>query len=152
MQGWLQEGFPPEKLVLGTAGFARTFTLASRPRGTGVGQAVITVGVPGNFSDTEGLLTYQEVWIIRTAYVIYQCSACSSNRPGGMDNQQINSIPVVPCLFTCQEVWIIRTAYVIYQCSACSSNRPVGMDNQQITSIPVLACLFTCQEGWIGNM
>ncbi|PVD38778.1 hypothetical protein C0Q70_01401 [Pomacea canaliculata] len=61
VQGWLQEGFPAEKLVLGTAAFARTFSLATRPRGTGVGQRAVSIGVPGNFSDTEGLLTYQEI-------------------------------------------------------------------------------------------
>lgn len=61
VQGWLREGFPSEKLVLGTAAFARTFTLTARPTGTGVGQPAINVGLPSNFSDTEGLLTYQEI-------------------------------------------------------------------------------------------
>jgi hypothetical protein len=79
VQGWLREGFPKEKLVLGIAAFARTFTMVAQPTGTGVGQPVLNIGVPGNFSDTEGLLTYQEVSLV-CVYICVCVRVCARAR------------------------------------------------------------------------
>ncbi|CAG5126646.1 unnamed protein product, partial [Candidula unifasciata] len=58
--GWIQAGFPAEKLVLGVAGFGRSFSLTSDPSGSGLGQPVSGGGAAGAFSGEPGLLDYGE--------------------------------------------------------------------------------------------
>ncbi|KAL8606619.1 hypothetical protein ACOMHN_009504 [Nucella lapillus] len=70
VQGWLREGTPRGKLVLGVPAFARTFVLTARPRGNGLGDPVtdlnqrppqqLPLGLR-RFTDDGGLLTYQNV-------------------------------------------------------------------------------------------
>ncbi|KAK3793091.1 hypothetical protein RRG08_038596 [Elysia crispata] len=60
-RGWLQAGFPPNKLVMAVSASGRSFTLTSAPVGTGLGQPVSGPGQVGERSVEEGLLDYGEI-------------------------------------------------------------------------------------------
>ena len=65
MGGWIEGGFPADKLVLGVAGYGRSFTLASEPEGNAVGQEVTGGGAPAPYSGSRGMLDYGEVTLLK---------------------------------------------------------------------------------------
>ncbi|CAB3369645.1 Hypothetical predicted protein [Cloeon dipterum] len=60
IQFWLNNGCPPEKLVLGAPTFGRTFNLAN-PNSPGLGAVAIGPGVPGPYTMESGFMAYFEI-------------------------------------------------------------------------------------------
>lgn len=60
IQGWIQSGADPQKLVLGIGLYGRTFTLAN-PNVNGVGAPTVGPGNSGPYTYEAGMLTYLEI-------------------------------------------------------------------------------------------
>ncbi|XP_066603348.1 chitotriosidase-1-like [Prorops nasuta] len=62
VQYWLDQGASAEKLILGTAFYGRSFTLANE-EDHGIGALAPEAGLPGPFTREPGLLAYNEICV-----------------------------------------------------------------------------------------
>ncbi|XP_066581003.1 acidic mammalian chitinase-like [Prorops nasuta] len=62
VQYWLDQGAPPEKLILGTAFYGRSFTLANE-KDNGVGAPAPQAGQAGPYTREAGMLGYNEICV-----------------------------------------------------------------------------------------
>lgn len=95
VNAWIRAGASPQKLFLGLAFYAQTFTLAN-PAQNGIGAPVTGPGRAGPYSDSPGLLMYNEIceelnrggWTVRFDTQQQSPYAFKGNQWWGYDNVQ----------------------------------------------------------------
>ncbi|XP_013421191.1 chitotriosidase-1, partial [Lingula anatina] len=69
---WIQQGMPPDKIVLGVAFYGRTFTLRN-PEVHGLGAPIRGPGTPGPYTLEPSMLAYFEICELQSAQRNWSC-------------------------------------------------------------------------------
>lgn len=95
VNAWIRAGANPQKLFLGLGFYAQTFTLQN-PAQNGLGAPTVGAGLPGPYSQSPGLLMYNEIceelnrggWTVRYDTQQQSPYAFKGNQWWGYDNVQ----------------------------------------------------------------